>query len=567
MRLRRTGAVVAPLLALGLVVSGCGGGGGGNSGNGVSSDKVNPESLKAIDISKTPYDQVKDGGTIRWAMDQFSTQWNYNQLNGPESSTFDVINALMPEVFLSDAQGEVRANPAYLTSAKLTSKSPETLTFEINPKATWSDGTPISYKDFVAQWQALNGKNSKFQIATSTGYSSIASVKKGKDDKEVIITFAEPFSEWKALFSPLYPAKYQSTPDVFNNGYKNKIPVTAGPFKLESLDKASQTVTVVRDPDWWGRKPKLDKIVYKAMKVDASIGAFANGELDYIDIGPDASGLKRAQGAPGAVIHKAAGPDFRHITINGQSKLISDVNVRQAIAMAMNRNAITKSDLKGLGWPVATMGNHFFVNTQTGYQDNSGAVGKYNPEQAKKLLEQAGWKLDGQFRKKDGQTLELKFVIPAGIQLSKDEAKLVQSMEAQVGVKIDIVSAPSNEFFDKWIFPGKFDLTVFSWLGTPFPISSSKSIYQEPTGDNIHQNFARVGSDKIDSLMNEAIGDLDPADARKKLNEADKLIWQEVHSLILYQRPQITATSKGVVNMGSYGLQQFADYTAIGFKK
>jgi peptide/nickel transport system substrate-binding protein len=566
-------ALAVPVMAVALAATACGGSGGGsgssgNGGSGGSSGSASGSSLKARDISKTPYNQVKDGGTVHWSLDQFSTQWNYNQLNGTESSTSDVISALLPRLFDTSPQGEESVNKNYLISAKITKKSPETITYEINPKAKWSDGVPITYKDFATEWKALRGTNSKYEVASSTGYKRIGSVKEGKNPKEVVVTFKKHFGEWQSIFDPLYPAKYQNTPKKFNTAYKNKIPVTAGPFKVKNIDKSAQTVTVVRDPDWWGRKAKLDKIVFKAEKSNASVGAFANGELDYIEPPTTASALKRIKGTPGATIHKAAGPDYRNITVNGQSPMLENVKVRQAVAMAINRKAITKADIKGLGWPVKTMGNHFFVNTQKGYQDNSGAVGKYNPDQAKKMLSAAGWRMQGKFRQKNGKTLALTFIIPSGLQEDKDETQLVQAMEKQVGVKINIKTVPSDDFFDKYVNPGKFDLTIFSWLGTPFPVSSAKSIYQKPTGDNVRQNYARVGSDKIDGLMNKAIANLNKQQARQQINQADKLVWQEVHSIVLYQRPQITATSKGLVNIGSPGLGQTQQhYENIGYKK
>ena len=79
-------------------------------------------------------------------------------------------------------------------------------------------------------------------------------------------------------------------------------------------------------------------------------------------------------------------------------------------------------------------------------------------------------------------------------------------MLGQIGVKLTINTVPSPDFFEKYIRPGQFDFTVFSWIGTPFPISSSRSLYAKPTmgpeGElAIQQNYARVGSDEIDRLF------------------------------------------------------------------
>jgi peptide/nickel transport system substrate-binding protein len=107
-------------------------------------------------------------------------------------------------------------------------------------------------------------------------------------------------------------------------------------------------------------------------------------------------------------------------------------------------------------------------------------------------------------------------------------------------------------------------MTVFSWIGTPFPISSSKSIYAMPQGEEIQQNFARVGSQEIDDLFDEATQTLDPVQARELANQIDALIWEEVHSLTLYQRPDIKAAKETLANYGALGFASVR-YQDIGF--
>jgi peptide/nickel transport system substrate-binding protein len=139
-------------------------------------------------------------------------------------------------------------------------------------------------------------------------------------------------------------------------------------------------------------------------------------------------------------------------------------------------------------------------------------------------------------------------------------------MLAKVGAKVDIQTVPSDGFFDTYITPGDYDMTVFSWIGTPFPISSSKSIYAEPQGDEIQQNFARVGSKEIDDLFDQATHELDPDKAIDIANKTDGLIWDEVHSVTLYQRPDIKAAKGTLANYGALGFAS-ARYQDIGFTK
>ena len=211
------------------------------------------------------------------------------------------------------------------------------------------------------------------------------------------------------------------------------------------------------------------------------------------------------------------------------------------------------------------------MTNQAGYQDNSGDVGKYNPDKARQLLDEAGWKLDGSVRKKDGKPLEITFVIPSGVTSSKQESELIQNMLAQVGVTVKISTVPTNVYFDKYIRPGQFDFTVFSWMGTSFPISSSKSIYGKPTKDakgqlDIRQNYSRTGSEEIDKLYEQANQELDRKKAIELANRADALIWREVHSLTNYQRPELVASKKSLVNFGAFGFADWA-YEDIGWAK
>ena len=552
--------VVAVALLAGLVAGGC----GAPSNQGTA--------LKRSDINPVPRDRVRHGGTLRWAIEQFSTQWNANQLNGTEASTVAVMGAMMPSPFVSDERGNLAVDRNYVSSARVTSTSPrQVVTYRLNPRARWSDGKTITWRDYEAQWKALRSPTGPFQIASSTGYERIASVKPGRDQYEVAVTFARRYGEWQGLFGLLYPAATNRDPKRFNSGWLNRIPVSAGPFKLGKIDQTAKTITIVRDPRWWGPQAKLDSIAFRALSSDAAINAFASGEIDVTDVGPDASHYKRVRGVPGGSVREAAGPDFRHFTFNGTSPALSDVSVRRAIAMAINRDALVRADLTGLNWPARTMNNHFFVNTQTGYRDNAGQVGRFDPAAARRLLDQAGWRRSGAFRRKGSRVLELRFVIPSDVPTSRQEGELSQAMLKDVGVKLDVITVPTDKFFDQYIAKGTFDIAPFSWLGTPYPISSAQSIYVKPTKDasghlQVQQNYARVGSPAIDRLMSRAQEELDLGRARQLINQADRLVWDEVHSIVLYQRPQITAAKSNLANIGSSGLRSTV-YQDIGWAR
>jgi peptide/nickel transport system substrate-binding protein len=547
------------------VLAGCGGGSGSGSNNGGGNGQA--ASATENDINPVDRADLKQGGDLRWALSEIPPNFNYNELDGTLDDNWQVLQALMPQSFLAAADASPSVDKDYFTNIELTSKDPQVVTYDINPKATWSDGTPISAQDMIAQWQALNGTNPAYNISSSNGYEQIAKVEQGDSEKQAVVTFANPYADWQALFSPLYPASTNSDPNVFNTGWTTQPPVTAGPFRLQGIDTTAQTITLERNPDWWGDKAILDRIIYRVIDLDAQVDALANGEIDFIDVGSDVNKLQRAQGTQGIEIRRAGGPNFRHFTLNGTSPVLSDVNVRQAIAKAIDRQTIADAMIGPLGGDHTKLDNHIFMRNQKGYQDNAGDLSKPDLDAANKQLDDAGWTREGEgTRTKDGKELVIRFVIPSGVATSAQESQLVQSMLAKVGVKVDIQTVPSDGFFDTYITPGDFDMTVFSWIGTPFPISSSKSIYAEPQGDDIQQNFARVGSKEIDDLFDQATQELDPDKAIEIANKADSLIWDEVHSLTVYQRPDIKAAKSTLANYGALGFAS-ARFQDIGFTK
>ncbi|WP_308250035.1 ABC transporter family substrate-binding protein [Sphaerisporangium fuscum] len=557
--------VVVLALVLALTPAACGRGGAPEEGG-----REKRAVTRAFDINPVARERVKDGGTLRWGLSEFPTQWNLNHVDGNLAEVKKVVDALMPAAFRTDEKARPVPDADYVVSAQVTATNPrQVVTYTLNRKARWSDGEPITWKDYEAQWKALNGRNPDFHVASTTGYQDITGVTRGKDDYEVRVTFGNPFAEWQSLFWPLYPRSANATPQAFNTGWLNRIPVTAGPFRFASFDPTAKTVTIVRDDHWWGRRAKLDKIIYRSLDAQALVGAFTNGEIDVLDVGPSAPDYARVGSARGAVIRQAAAPDFRHFTFNGDSPALSDPRVRQAIVLGIDRGAIARSDLQGLQWNGTLLNNHFYMNTQTGYQDNAGALGRYDPAKAEQMLDAAGWRRASPSRYKAGKRLTLRFVIPSGLQLSKSEGELVRAMLQRIGVTVTIQSVPSDDFFTKYIIPGNFDIAPFSYIGTPFPISSSYGTYAnrvKGSGGKYqwNANFGRTGSPEIDAAMRRAASDLDPVRARAEANEADKLVWKEVNVLPLYQRPQNWGVRSNLANIGAPGFYTLR-YTDIGF--
>lgn len=523
--------------------------------------------LPAADVNPTPRARVLNGGTLRWPLPEFPSQWNTNHINGAKGAVEHVVQGVLPYLMRADEKAVPHPVPEYLESAMVRrTRHGQTVTYRLNPRARWSDGRPIGYADFLAQAHALSGRDSRYEVSTVTGYRQIERVERGADEHEVEVTFARTYADWRSLFSPLYPATAYSSPRAFNTGWMGRLPVTAGPFRLQRIDRTAKTLTLVRNPAWWGAPAKLDRIVYRAMDTSAMPGAFANGEIDLMDIGLDADALQRVQGVPGAAVRRAGGPDWRNFTFNAAGPILSDARVRQAVMLGIDRHVIARSDLSGLGVPVQTLGNHFYVNTQAGYQDNSGGLGTYDPARARRLLDEAGWTPRGKYRAKAGRTLALRFVVPSGVPISRREGELTRALLERIGVRVDIQVVPADDVFERYVTPGNMDIVPFSWLGTSYPVSQMKAVFARPRGRNVQQNYSRIGSAAIDAAMDQAITELAPERAHALVNRTDRLIWRQASVLPLYQRPQLVAVRADLANMGAGGFQRPA-YQDIGFAR
>ena len=561
---RKVLVLVAPALAAALVLSACGGGGGGGGQLSQTDQKAGVN-----DINPQSADKIKEGGTLQFPIDSPSANWNQNEIDGNDVASARLSNAVEPWLFVENADATVAVNKDFLVSADVVSQSPQVIEFKINPKAKWSNGRAFSWEDFQAQWKALNGTNSAFEVAGTTGYEDIGNVEKGSDDQDVKITFAKPFGEWKGLFSPLYPKELNSDPNEFNTGWVDAPKITANAFKIGKIDLTAKTVSVVRDPNWWGEKPYLDSILFKVLTRPSLPDAMASGAIDVADTNALLDAITRYKTMPNVKLRQAVAPDTVHLTLNGgQGRILADQKLRQALFKAVDRQGIANAEIGKITPNPPLLGNHIYAKGTPQYQDNTGDL-KYNLDQAKKDLDALGWTQNGQYRSKDGKELDVTY-LSSSTPASDDTGKILQQQLAQAGIKVIINAVPTADFFPKYVNVGNFDLTTFRWIASSTPMSGSKGIYSLDLNDptDVQQNYGHVGNQAINDAFTKAVGELDDTKRAQLANDIDKQLWDVAGELPLYQLPGAVATKNNVANYGAMGFATNPiDYTKIGFTK
>jgi peptide/nickel transport system substrate-binding protein len=555
--------LAAPFIAGALFVSACGG-----SADSGSEEEAPVAPISSQDMNIQDRGTLQQGGQMRLDVSDFGNNWNPFHVDGNNDDLSRARHPLLPTFFNYDAKGVATPNPDYLVSAEEISKSPTVVNFKMNPKAVWGDGSPVDADDLTALWKACGAGDKAFNCATTQGYDSIKSITTGADKFDVTITFKGPYPDWTAPFSIPGTVKAESIKDAdtFNKGWTDlKNEWLSGPFKVQSFDKTQKVLTQVPNDKWWGEKPLLDKITFRTISPDATAAAFVNNELDSFDIGPDPDAYQRVGGVADATIRKAAGPNFRHFTFNTKAGLLSDKAIRQAIVRGLDRTAIGASDLAGIDWPVRPLNNHILLESQEGYADSAVATGlDYDPEKAKTDLDAAGWTVgaDG-IREKDGKKLAVKFSQLAGVSVSENEALQAQSQLKEIGIKVDIVTVPITKFQDGSLLSGhEFEIVAFSWIGTPYPFTNIDQIY----GTGKDSNYAQLSLPEVDELIKQINVETDRAKRVELTNQADAIIWENAHTLPLYQRPELIAVKSKVANYGAKGLGSFT-WEDVGYQK
>ncbi|GFG67372.1 hypothetical protein MKUB_48620 [Mycobacterium kubicae] len=550
----RARAVLGVLVAV-LMLSGC------SAGSQIAPSTGTGEIGTSSDINPRNPATLQDGGNLRLALSEFPSNFNILHIDGNSAETSAMLKATLPSAFIIGADGSTTVNTDYFTSVELTGTNPQVITYTINPKATWSDGTPITWRDIASQIHATSGADKAFEIAASNGAERVASVTRGVDDRQAVMTFAKPYAEWRGMFAGngmLLPASVTATPEAFNTGWLNGPGASAGPFIVTKLDRATQRITLHRNPDWWGKRPRLDSITFLVLDPAASLPALQNNAIDATGVG-SLDQLIIAERTKGISIRRAPAPTWTHFTMNGANgSILADPQLRLAVCAGIDRRTIAKVALHGLTGDPAPLNNHVYVAGQKGYQDNSTP---YDPERANRELDRLGWRRNGEFRERNGQQLVVRLLFYESPN-AKVFTQIAQHSLAEIGVKLDLQARSGSGFFSNYVNVGAFDIALFSWQGDAFPLSGLTQIY----ASDGESNFGKIGSPEIDAAIQRTLEELDPGKARDLANEVDKLLWAQGFSLPLTQSPGTTAVRSTLANFGARGLADL-DYTAIGFMR
>ena len=271
----------------------------------------------------------------------------------------------------------------------------------------------------------------------------------------------------------------------------------------------------------------------------------------------------QVQGQPGTEIRKGPSLQLDYFTLNGQSPILSDPQVRKAIFEAIDREQIAKFHFNGLDYTADPQGSMLLLPFQDGYTDNVGKVIRFDPEQAKKDLDAAGWAVgpDG-VRVKDGQQLKFTYVNTGDDAVGKAVAGGTAAMLKNIGAQMDIRQVPSGDF-SKIVTGKQFDM-FYSGVSQsdPFGIAYICQVYCSNSG----LIKSGVNDPKNDELIRSVNTLPTPDEQYAKAAEAETAALSTYGVLPTVNLPAIVAVKTGLANYGA-GRFFIATPEMIGWQK
>jgi peptide/nickel transport system substrate-binding protein len=558
------GIAVAAAAAITLAACGGGGGssnngsgsGGGGNGNGGSTPSKPNKVLTAYNPQS--YDNLKQGGKVTMPISEIPTQLNPFQ-GDSDLYTSEVNWFYTPNLEYSDPAGNITFNPDYLTSVKQTTVSGNTqVTYNINPKAVWNDGTPIDATAFIDTWKANNGKDKAYLPASTDGYQNMASVKAGTSSRQVVVTYDGTYVYWKYMFGGLINPKAASA-QVFNKGFVNNPHSDwgAGPYVISKFDSKGGTITYKPNPKWWGKKPKLDSFTWVYMEPAASINAFKNGQVDAVSLST-ANDLNQVKSMSGVDIRTGTQTANDLFTFNAKSPSLGDTNVRKGLMEGIDRSELAKIQFQGLGYTEPLPGSFDLFSFQKGYVDNFGNLVKFNAAQAKKDLEAGGYKFANGKMTKNGKQLSINIVWFGDNPTRKALATATAAMLKSVGVKLNLDNRPTSEF-QKTITNRSFDIMLSGFIsGSSNGMAYICQVYCSDSQLNLSGAIPKSFDPKVEAVNKLPTMEQQITEGNKVEAEAMKFYG----IMPIYNGPIIVVAKKGLANIGS--AQFYGNYGYLG---
>jgi peptide/nickel transport system substrate-binding protein len=511
------------------------------------------------------------GGSVVLGMEQWPQCLSPITCGAPSSVWWSVLENVLPMAMVPDTKGNYVASPLLTEAPSLDNgdiiADPFTVTYHINPDANWSDGTPITSKDFDFTWRAILNTTGAY---TTDGFSAIESIDTS-DPKTAVIQFKDPYVRWPELFGGTQQALIEAHafPQFENDPKPNlkdemqtSISFSGGPWILK--DWSDQQAVLVRNPDYYGKVPLLDQMTMVPFDdTNTEIQSVVSGQVDAIQpqVG-NASVIDQIGGAPGITVAGADSLLYEAVVFNHQKAPLDDPKVREALMYAVDRQSIVEALVK-INNPDATVLNCGFVafpNTGPWCQDvQPFSQFTYDPAKSVSILQSDGWDCSNAANgpcTKNGKPLVLDFSTTVEDTRRTSGQELIKQKMIGTGFDVNIHNYKTATLFTDIVPKGNFQLTEYARGSVDPSVTGFLGCDGIPTKANGFSggNWNFWCDQQASALMAQSDQQLDESARVKLMDQIYQIEAKDFLSLPLYVLPVVGAWNSGRIGgpIGTY---------------
>jgi len=416
--------------------------------------------------------------------------------------SFEVLENVYDTLVEPDENLEVQ--PALATDWT-TSKNQLTWTFTIRDGVTFSDGSPLTAEDVAYSYNRIIDEdlNSSYKFAATKSI-------KATDPQTLVIKQTSPTPNLLASLGGFKGMGIVQKENVESGDIKNN-PIGSGPFKVEQW-RNGDSIQLVRNDEYWGDAPALDGVRFTFVKdPTVALQNLQGGEVQWTDNLPPQQ-IGSLEGSEDVELGTAPAADYWYLALNQNREPFDDVDVRRAIAFALDRDAIVKAAKFGN----ATVNQTAIPETSAWYHEY--APYTFDTEQAQQLLGDAGV-----------EDLTMDLMVTSEYPETVSAAQVIADQLSDVGITVKIRDLDFATWLDEQ-GKGNFDSFMLSWLGN---IDPDEFYYAQHHSKGTF-NFQGYSNPKVDQLLDQGKTETDQ-DVRKGIyDQVAELIVDDASYIYLY---------------------------------
>lgn len=413
-----------------------------------------------------------------------------------------------------------------------------TITFHLRKDVRWHDGAPFTSADVKFNYELYI--DPKVPTSYAEAFKQVKSVDT-PDPYTFVAHYEKPYAPALIRWGmPVHPKHLLEGQDITKSPLARK-PVGTGPFKLAEW-QAGEKIVLESNPDYFEGRPYINRIVYRIIPDPSTqFLELQTGSIDFMGLLPLQFDRQTDTPAFRRLFNKYRYLSFgyTYLGYNLKRPMFQDKRVRQALSYAINKQEIIDGVL--LGYGVAATGPY---KPDTWVYNPNVPRYDYNPEKARALLAEAGWRdSDGDgVLDKDGQAFSFTIVTNQGNDLRAKTGEIIQRRFKKVGVQVDLRIIEWATFLKEFINPGNFDATILAWSGGPEP--DSYNVWHSSKTGPRELNFIGFKNAEVDQLLEDGRRVFDLQQRKIYYDRFQEILAEEQPYTFLYVVEALPAVSK-----------------------